>query len=244
MTTDVELEPGERVNNVFISDPKRWSMSAAWSGQIEEADAASSGGLVTHVLLRTSFPGLKADLIIHTDRRTYMMEFRSALEGPHIPYIGFDYSPERGPAELLDPEPIPDGPWRDLLVTYNILSADKEPEAAARKRLDRVEGAEVNFRYSIKPVNASDKIAWAPTSVYDAGGATYIVLPKEKKKGKKTLPDPGSHSLLVTRKNKRLPATYKVVRNDLYMVDTLFDEAFLTFGGKEVVIRRLPNSTR
>ncbi|MDR3280256.1 MAG: TrbG/VirB9 family P-type conjugative transfer protein, partial [Synergistaceae bacterium] len=109
MITDIELEPGERVENFSISDGREWSISAAWNGDL--------GNLVTHILLRPFFPGLKTNLAIYTDRRTYSMDLSSSLDGLHMAYIGFKY-PETVKHEA---EPIPPGRYRDLLARYGII---------------------------------------------------------------------------------------------------------------------------
>jgi hypothetical protein len=229
MIIDVELESGERITNFAMSDEKRWSISAAWSGDLEN--------IVTHVLLRTNFPNLKASLLIYTDRRTYSMEFESSLDGLHIPYIGFNYPKAPGSGLM----PIQPGRWRDLLEERGMLPDDGTLPGAVKP--NRVDGAEIYSRYLIKPIpgpasRANKKIAWTPVSVYEADGRTYIVLPKPGKKDKKI--NPGSHSLFILNKrNVRMPVKYKIVRDDLYVVEQVFGEAVLTLERDSVSIKRL-----
>jgi type IV secretion system protein VirB9 len=216
--TDIELEPGERVTNFSISDESKWSVSAAWSGSMDE--------IVTHVLLRTFFPGVKSDLVIHTDRRVYSIGLTSSLDGLHMSYVGFKY-PE---AEERAEEQIPPGRYRDLLARYGLV--DDGPEAAAPpKRL--VDGADVNFRYAIKPLGSKKKIPWAPTSVYDAEERTYFVMPDTKETRD------GLLSLFIVTNGKKIPAPYKIVKDGLYSVDRLFDEAVIKFAGDEVSVERI-----
>ncbi|GHV45375.1 hypothetical protein FACS1894204_04350 [Synergistales bacterium] len=169
MLTDVELEPGERVVNVAVSDPDRWSVSAAWNGALDN--------LVTHVLLKTQFPGMRTSLMIYTDRRTYSIEISSDTEAPHVPYVGFSYK-------------------TDGLGGAGTLS-DETPRL--------INGSDIYSRYLIRAASDSDgkKISWTPVLVYDAHGKTYIIMPKDMKMtpGSHSLSiKQGDRDLLVTYK--------------------------------------------
>jgi type IV secretion system protein VirB9 len=220
MITDIELEPGEQVENFSISDGREWSISAAWNG--------NAGNLVTHILLRPFFPGLKTNLAIYTDRRTYSLDLSSSLDGLHMSYVGFKYPED---ASSREDEPIPLGRYRDLLVRYEIIEDAGDEKPAEQKRVD---AAGLNFGYSIKPVSGGKKkISWTPKSVYDSDGRTYFVMPDKAEK------DTGKLSLFVVRGDERLLTPVKTVKNDLLMIDAVFDEALLKLGGDEVSIVRL-----
>jgi type IV secretion system protein VirB9 len=214
--TDIELEPNERVTNFAISDESKWSISAAWSGNPDE--------LVTHVLLRTFFPGVESNLVIHTDRRTYSIDLSSSLDGLHMTYVGFKYPENTKPAE-----PIPPGRYRDLLARYGLIDGEAEPDAL-RKQL--VDGAEVDFGYSIDPVGEKKKISWAPKSVYAAAGRTYFVMPEMKE------PNDRPYVFIITPRG-RIMTPYKIVKDGLYAVDRIFDEAVLKFRGDEIYVRKM-----
>ncbi|GHV39830.1 hypothetical protein FACS1894187_20220 [Synergistales bacterium] len=205
MLTDVELEPGERVVNVAVSDPDRWSVSAAWNGALDN--------LVTHVLLKTQFPGMRTSLMIYTDRRTYSIEISSDTEAPHVPYVGFSYKPEGFSYK-------PDG-----LGGAGPLS-DETPRL--------INGSDIYSRYLIRAASDSDgkKISWTPVLVYDAHGKTYIIMPKDMKM------TPGSHSLSIKQGDRDLLVTYKVLKKDLYVVNRTFNVAVLAFGGEKIELRR------
>ena len=215
--TDIELEPNERVTNFAVSDEDKWSISAAWSGNPDE--------LVTHVLLRTFFPGVKSNLVIHTDRRTYSIDISSSLDGLHMAYVGFKYPETANPAE----EPIPPGRYRDLLARYGLIE-DEAETVVLRKQL--VDGAEVDFGYSIKPAGGKKKIPWAPKSVYSAAGRTYFVMPEMKEPNDRP-------SIFIITPNGRIMTSYKIVKDGLFAVDRLFDEAVLNLGGDEIYIRKI-----
>jgi type IV secretion system protein VirB9 len=229
MLTDVELPPGERVVNFVVSDPDRWSVSAAWSGELDN--------LVTHVLLRTKFPGLKANLAIYTDKRSYSLEIVSSDGEEYMPYVGFNFVSEKEFAK----EDIPTGQWRDLLDRYDLLpdyAKDREPEKDVPNLID---GADIYSHYVIKLQKGgrSKKIDWRPVSVYDANNKTYIVLPKSMKAS------PGLHTLLMKQGDNERAVTYRTLRNDLYVVDRVSDAWVLVLDGSRVeIVRREPIAER
>ena len=222
MITDIELEPGERVENFLVPDGQRWSISAAWSGPMDN--------IVTHVLVRTFFPGLRSKLAIITDRRVYEMELVSGIDVSHMAYVGFRYPADLKKAAESEIEP---GKYRDLLVKYGIIEG---PEAPKEMEVRRVDGAELNFRYTIKPIGKK-KLSWSPRSVYDADGKTYIVMPRRSGSRATSLP-----LLYIVDKDERILAIIRALKNDLYVTDRVFDEAIMKLNNDEVSIRRVRSS--
>ena len=221
-TTNIELEPGERIEKYFITDSDKWSISAAWSGYVNN--------LTTHVLLRSFFPGLKSKLTIYTDRRAYEFELTSGLNVSHMARVAFRY-----PVTFQEPpeEEIPPGKYRDLLVKYRIIDGAEEKEDEDR----RVDGADLNFRYDIKHLGKKRPL-WTPKSVYDIDGRTYIVLPHNSAgqgKGKLT----SSPSLYIVDNNTRSLTKMTALKENLYVVDRLFDEAIIKADDTEITIRRI-----
>lgn len=78
---DIELQPGENVNEVVIGDSARWL-----------ADTAKSG-TTTHVLVKPMDAGLMTSAVITTDRRVYHIKLISQRIGL-TPYVGFLYPDE------------------------------------------------------------------------------------------------------------------------------------------------------
>jgi type IV secretion system protein VirB9 len=226
MITDIELEPGERVENFAMTDGPKWSVSAAWSG--------SSENMTTHVLLRTNFPGLKSSLTVFTDRRNYSMDLSSSLGGVHMGRVAFKYL-----TELEDPEPyeksIPKGKYRDLLEKYGLV--EKLDAGRDDATPDPVDAVKLDFGYSIKETSADEgkkggRAAWKPTSVYEAGGRTYFVMPKTKDG------TPARPSLQVMRNGSWMNTRYKILENGLLVMEGTFDEAMMKLGGREITITR------
>lgn len=66
---DIELQPGEQINNLNIGDTVRWILDAAVSG---------SGATQTqHLIITPLDVGLNTTVVATTDRRTYRIKLRS-----------------------------------------------------------------------------------------------------------------------------------------------------------------------
>lgn len=88
MVSDIELQPGELVNDVVLGDTARWKVSIARSGNPE----------ATHLIVKPLDAGLETMAVITTDRRVYHIKLISQASG-HTPYVGFVY-PEAEMARL------------------------------------------------------------------------------------------------------------------------------------------------
>ncbi|MGI6656294.1 MAG: P-type conjugative transfer protein TrbG [Desulfobulbus sp.] len=76
---DVELEPGELVNEIVVGDSARW--------QVESGSAGSS----THLFIKPIDVGLESSAVVTTDRRVYHLRLISR-KTDFTPYVGFIYS--------------------------------------------------------------------------------------------------------------------------------------------------------
>lgn len=72
--TNIELKAGEvvKVMGAHAGDTVRWQIGPPVSGP--------TGAQVTHVMAKPGSQGLRTDLVIATDRRTYPMELLSTAE--------------------------------------------------------------------------------------------------------------------------------------------------------------------
>ncbi len=77
--SDIELEPGEVVNEILVGDSARWLV-----------ESGSSGGGVTHIFAKPLEAGLQTSLIVTTDKRTYHFKLVSQESG-YMPQTGFLY---------------------------------------------------------------------------------------------------------------------------------------------------------
>ncbi|MGY3621575.1 P-type conjugative transfer protein TrbG [Bradyrhizobium sp. USDA 10063] len=106
--TDVALEPGEQLvgsGPVAAGDTVRWVVGDTESG--------SGDTRRVHIMVKPTRPSIETNLIINTDRRTYLIELRSR-EKPYMPSVAWFYPQDRGVRRrALPPAPIiPDLPAR------------------------------------------------------------------------------------------------------------------------------------
>ncbi len=83
--TTIALEPGETLSDpgpIAAGDTARWIIGDTTSG--------SGDGRRVHVLVKPSRPGISTNLVIATDRRTYLIELRSG-EKPYMPSVAWNY---------------------------------------------------------------------------------------------------------------------------------------------------------
>ena len=76
------LEPGETIVNVAVGDSVRWLIAPASSG--------GGDGATPHVLVKPTEAGLRTNLIVTTNRRTYYLTLVSSYNYA-MPRIGFLY---------------------------------------------------------------------------------------------------------------------------------------------------------
>jgi type IV secretion system protein VirB9 len=220
--TDIELEPGESVTNVHISDAVRWIVSGATSG--------AEGTLTTHVIVKPQLPDISANMLIHTDRRTYSVELVSITEGQFMPSVGFVYPEMPGNTKASDA-----ASWQKLLDVYRRADestrSEEEAETSRLRELGArgINPAEAYTKYSVKTIKGKN-IAWKPIAAYDARGHTYIKMPDMMRVTE-------SPAFFVKANGKELLTNYRVEGNT-YIVDRLFDIGILQIGGDRVAIYR------
>lgn len=85
--SDIALEPGESLTGagpIAAGDTARWIIG----------DTESGSGITrrVHILVKPTRPDLTTNLVVTTDRRTYMLELRSDLK-PYMPAVAWAYPP-------------------------------------------------------------------------------------------------------------------------------------------------------
>jgi type IV secretion system protein VirB9 len=219
--TDIELEPGEQITNVHVSDPVRWSVSGSWSGAGET--------LVTHVIVKPQLPDISANLLVHTDRRTYSIDLVSTAEGRFMPYVGFIYPEVPGPTKAANEES-----WKNLDARYKAI--EKERTLEEGRQMKALDPANIYLNYAIKVTAGNKKVPWKPTAAYDIDGKTYIVMPPAM--GVTEAP-----VMFVKQGNSDKLVNYRVEGN-VYIVDRLFNTGVMVAGKDRVaIIRKNPVGT-
>jgi P-type conjugative transfer protein TrbG len=141
----VELESGETVNNIDIGDMARWKITPASTG--------SGANATTTVIIKPTDADLVTDLIITTDKRTYIIKLISR-QNDWMSRISFVY-PEEQQAQ-----------WaafrqkQQQQVDDNFLPSGQN-----------IENLDFNFRIT------GDHPSWTPMRVYSDGRKTYIQMP-------------------------------------------------------------------
>lgn len=153
----VMLQAGETVNDINLGDSVRWKVSPAKSGNGMDA--------VTHVLVKPTDAGLQTNLVITTDRRTYVLKLVSHRTD-WMPRVAFSY-PEEVRAE-----------WENFLANQRAEQAVAEARALDHQRATIIPEAarsvaDLDFGFRL----TGDNPSWRPLRVYSDGSKTYIQFP-------------------------------------------------------------------
>ncbi|MDT4737780.1 P-type conjugative transfer protein TrbG [Bradyrhizobium sp. WYCCWR 12699] len=98
--TDIALEEGEQLTGsgpLAAGDTVRWVIGDTESGSGEERRV--------HVLVKPTRASIETNLVINTDRRTYLLELRSR-EKPYMPSVAWYYPQDRIKRQQLTPVPL------------------------------------------------------------------------------------------------------------------------------------------
>lgn len=140
--TVVSLQPGEELVTVAAGDTVRWIVGDTSSGAGDE--------LRVNVLVKPVRSGLKTNLVITTNRRTYLLELTST-ERAWMASVSWDYPRDRM-----------------LALQRQAQVANAAAPVDAGLSLERI-----RFRYAISGSNPS----WKPLRAFDDGEKVYIQFP-------------------------------------------------------------------
>jgi P-type conjugative transfer protein TrbG len=201
--TDVVLQPGEEyVPPLLAGDKMRWTMGVT--------ESAANGVKLQHVVIKPSQPGLKTNLVINTNRRSYFIELHSFADDSSDNYmVGVQW---RYPQDEMNE-----------LVT----------QARETRRLERnavaINPASLNFHYALEILQGNPR--WLPKQVFDDGKKTYITFPHDITSREVPV-------LYVARNGELQLCNYYPV-GEFYVVDRTFDRAELRVGQTHQEIVRL-----
>ena len=140
--TDVALQEGEHLVSVSAGDTVRWVIGDTSSG--------TGASVRVHILVKPTRPDLKTNLVVNTDRRTYLIEL-TATELTWMASASWEYPQDR------------------LLALQN---QNRRAEAAAPVA-DGIPLQRLRFRYAI----SGDNPPWRPVRAFDDGEKVYIQFP-------------------------------------------------------------------
>lgn len=140
--TVVALQPGEELVTVAAGDTVRWIVGDTSSG--------SGADVRVHVMVKPIRSGLKTNLVITTNRRTYLLELAST-EKTWMASVSWEYPKDK------------------------MLALQRQAQAAsAAAPVDSGLSLEkIRFRYAISGSNPS----WKPERAFDDGQKVYVQFP-------------------------------------------------------------------
>ncbi len=98
--TDIALEPGESLTGagpIAAGDTARWI--------IGDTESGSGTTRRVHVLVKPSRADITTNLVVTTDRRTYMLELRSDQK-PYMPAVAWAYPQTPGQRQAMPAAPV------------------------------------------------------------------------------------------------------------------------------------------
>ncbi len=210
--TDVALEPGEQIMGIHAGDTARWQFSPSQS--------MKNGLAVAHIVVKPTQPGISTNLLIHTDKRTYNLDFTASDKTEYLRGVAFSYSDNNDLTSLF-------------AANNNISGLGANAANKNKKNLeDDIQGpmADVDFNelYTQYIILNKSKVDWCPEAVFDDGEKTYLRMPFRFSE------TPAFYIYL----DRRETLTNFRVKGRYYIVDRLFDRAYLKVGSKRVVIAR------
>lgn len=194
--------------------------TARW--KVAPAASGLDGSETPHIIIKPTDEGLSTAMIVTTDKRTYHLKLVSSKEN-WIPSIGFEY-----PEDTIKM-------WEGY---YNQQQQKEQKEKTIRERktldYNALNIEDLDFGYEIM-----GDTRWKPFRVYNTGVKTIIQMPYEMNQTEAPV-------LLVGEKGDRL-VNYRILK-DLYIVDQIFDHAWLIAGkGSEqdkIVITRIKGKSK
>ena len=146
--SDIALQPGETLTSVSAGDTVRWVIGDTVSG--------SGNDQRTHVLVKPFAPGLKTNLVITTDRRSYHLQLEST-ERTAMAAISWTYAEDQ-----------------IMALRRQNAQADATMPVASNVALENI-----RFRYTI----SGDNPPWRPVRAFDDGHKLYIEFPRRIDQG-------------------------------------------------------------
>ena len=202
--TAIILRPGEKLVAKAAGDTVRWVLG-------ETAQGAGPGQQVV-VLLKPIRGGLRTNIVLTTDQRTYLVEAESREGGTYTSAVSWNYPQEQLAAALA-------AQAAEVARSQNVVAAPALP-------IDQL-----HFDYKVEPVQGRPP-RWQPLRVFDDGTRTYIQFPVNMAATDAPplfLVGPGNKAELV---NYRYQGGY-------YVVDRVVDVAELRIGEKPQTIVRI-----
>ncbi|WP_419255945.1 P-type conjugative transfer protein TrbG (plasmid) [Caulobacter sp. ErkDOM-YI] len=198
--TAITLRPGEKLVSKAAGDTVRWVLG-------ETVQGAGAGQQVI-VFVKPIRGGLRTNIILTTDQRTYLLEAVSHEGETYTSVISWNY------------------PQEEMRDAQAARAAADQTVVASSIAIDRL-----NFSYRIQPIGARRGPRWQPLRVFDDGLKTYIQFPAD-------LAATEAPPLFLIGPNRQAELVNYRFANGYYVVDRMIDVAELRLGeGRQVVVR-------
>jgi P-type conjugative transfer protein TrbG len=204
--TAIMLRPGEKLMAKAAGDTVRWVLG-------ETAEGSGPNTQVV-VLLKPIRGGLRTNIVLTTDQRTYLIEAASRDGGAYTSALSWNY-----PQEQMQALAAAQAAAREAADAQLVVATPASP-------VDQL-----HFGYDVRAIHGKAP-RWQPIRVFDDGTKTYIQFPINMAATDAPplfLVGPGDKAELVN---------YRFL-NGYYVVDRLVDVAELRIGEKPQTIVRI-----
>jgi len=191
----LQLEEGEE-----IIDPPRCGDTAQWEISPSKPDDRRQ----PHIYIKALDSGLTTNLVVVTDRRTYVVALKSRND-KYTPMVSFRYPENEARA------------WQEHLAEQARLEQQKQQDNQFKSGGQSFNAEDLDFEYIIK-----GDAKWKPLRVFNDGVKTYLKMPEVMKMYEAPV-------LLAVNDGKEALVNYRL-HGDMFIVDQLFDKAVLLSG--------------
>lgn len=201
--TAIMLRPGEKLVAKAAGDTVRWVLG-------ETTEGAGAAQQVV-VLIKPIRGGMKTNIVLTTDQRTYLIEAASREGGTYTSAVSWNYPQEEMAA---------------LAARQAAEAVKAQTVVAPALAIDQL-----HFGYDVRPMKGKPP-RWQPLRVFDDGTKTYIQFPVNMAATE------APPLFLIGPHDSAELVNYRYL-NGYYVVDRLIDVAELRIGEKPQTIVRI-----
>lgn len=144
----LQLEHGEKINNIDLGNAAHWLVSTSLVGSTQDGSY--------QIAVKPKFYDTATDMVITTNKRTYNIGLVSQ-QGASTHVVNFYYPQETLDNAVQQTQQQTNSPLQQEIITHGTQIAIDE----------------INFNYHLQ----GDSPSWRPTRVFDDGNKTFIQMP-------------------------------------------------------------------
>ena len=144
----LQLERGEKINNIDLGDAAHWLVSSSLVGSAQDGSY--------QIAVKPKLYDMATDMVITTNKRTYNIGLVSQ-QGASTHVVNFYY-----PQETLD-----------NVVQQTMQQSNSPLQQEILDRRTQIAVNQINFNYRLQ----GDSPSWRPTRAFDDGNKTFIQMP-------------------------------------------------------------------